>query len=349
MCAFFQDQLNPDDNCDELCRPRRNGGEGGTGGTGGTPSRVEDGEDPDVGEDVGEEDDEEDGEAAAVDEEETAVVTTTKTTASTAEPEAPVTTTTTQAPTTPVPAPATTTNATAATTAAAAPTAAATTTPEPTTTTRFRCDLNNPDADCECPKNCIACQSFKGAVAGDRLQCTECLPFATGGFVLGAGACLTKVSCKASKIVVPPKFGGEKCRCNDRNCNYCDQSSEGEVCKICRNGFYLHGDKCVAECPANLASMGSGEFKRRCAEPFECVKGNLFEFDTGSSRGVPYACKCATADNRFEPSCTNCNFNAGSFGQQCTRCNSKKLLHNGQCRDSCVGTGLAAYRPVVAS
>eukprot|EP00729_Bicosta_minor_P024713 gene24713-32775_t len=266
-------QLNPDDNCDKLCRPRRNGGEGGTGGTGGTPSRVEDGEDPDVGEDVGEEDDEEDGEAAAVDEEETAVVTTTKTTA------------------------------------------------KPTTTTRFRCDLNNPDADCECPKNCIACQSFKGAVAGDRLQCTECLPFATGGFVLGAGACLTKVSCKASKIVVPPKFGGEKCRCNDRNCNYCDQSSEGEVCKICRNGFYLHGDKCVAECPANLASMGSGEFKRRCAEPFECVKGNLFEFNTGSSRGVPYACKCATADNRFEPSCTNCNFNAGSFGQQCTRCN----------------------------
>ena len=219
-----------------------------------------------------------------------------------------------------------------------------TTTPAPTpatTTTRFTCTVNDADADgCECPNKCLACRSKPSALASDPPVCTECFD----GFVKAAGACVTKVSCKASKILTPPRFSGEACRCNDRNCNYCDKTSEGEVCKVCRNGLYLNGGQCVAECPAGLTSMGSGEFRRRCVEPFECAGGNLVEFD-GATRSESYGCKCATKDNSVEPSCTNCDFRAGEFGQMCTRCKSKKLLHNGQCKSSCVGTGLAAYRP----
>jgi hypothetical protein len=223
-----------------------------------------------------------------------------------------------------------------------------TTTPEPTT--RYICDVSDESADCVCPTGCTACRSRIGDVTD--VVCNQC----KNEFEKVGSACAKEISCDAGKVVTPPRLNGESCKCADSNCRSCDRTAAFsfgdlvvaslETCKACQNGFYLHEGQCVAQCPTSLASMGSGEFKRRCVQPFQCSNGVIREFD-GTARDVNYGCKCPVADNsKASATCSDCNFLSGGFGQQCKRCKSRKLLHNGECRDSCDGlNGLATYRP----
>ena len=55
-----------------------------------------------------------------------------------------------------------------------------------------------------------------------------------------------------------------------------------------------------------------------------------------------YGCKCPA---KAVPSCSDCSFYAGGFGDTCIRCKDSQYLYNGECRSSCLGTGLAEYMP----
>ena len=87
-----------------------------------------------------------------------------------------------------------------------------------------------------------------------------------------------------------------------------------------------------------MASMGIGQFKRRCMAPFSCQNGRI------SGQEVNYGCKCATDENT-PASCQICDFRAGESGTHCTRCNGAQYLFENRCQGNCDGTGLIAYAP----
>jgi len=135
-------------------------------------------------------------------------------------------------------------------------------------------------------------------------------------------------------------MGGEACQCPDKNCNSCEVTAEGSICKACRNSMYLFDGACHDSCDGiegqtGLISSGVGTFKRRClTDPFTCTKGKLRD-EEGELLDVNYGCKCATADNTFHTACFSCEFKAGGFGEECIMCKYKQYLHNGQCVESC--------------
>jgi len=206
----------------------------------------------------------------------------------------------------------------------------------------------DPDTDCVCPAQC-----GKGTckTAGGKLVCDTC----RDGFVKFGGAgekkCATKFTCKAGKVVTPPKYAGTACGCNDKNCNNCATTADGEICKSCRNSKFLFNEVCHDACAdvkgeTDLISMGTGAFKRRCfADPFSCIKGYFHDPTSGERIDTPHACRCPNKQGtKLEPNCHTCEFNKGGHGE-CTICKGRKLMHNGECLDSCEGTGLAKYLP----
>ena len=88
----------------------------------------------------------------------------------------------------------------------------------------------------------------------------------------------------------------------------------------CRDGWYLLDGDCIESCPAQFASSGVGQFKRRCAEPFLCRSARLVV-----DPPVSYGCKCATQDNTAIAACQVCEHRAGEHGQHCLKCNGGKV------------------------
>ena len=167
-----------------------------------------------------------------------------------------------------------------------------------------------------------------------------------------ASKCMRAFTCKGGKIVTPPKYAGEACKCSSPDCFYCavDAARDRETCKSCRNGAYFYDGDCHASCsdvsPA-LVSLGTGAFKRRCIDnPFACRKGRLVQSVTGAQLDVPFGCKCPNADNtKPDANCHTCEFRAGEAGQQCTVCRNRHYLHQDRCLTSCSTVGLAPYLP----
>ena len=132
---------------------------------------------------------------------------------------------------------------------------------------------------------------------------------------------------------------GDRCRCLDDHCFYCNRAVGSDVCRTCRDGRFLLGGACFESCPSDMTSSGISQFRRRCLAPFTCENGRVVGRDN-----IGYGCKCA-ADDNTPAACRNCEFRANEFGAHCTRCNSGKFLHNNRCVDSCAGTGLIEYNP----
>ena len=182
-----------------------------------------------------------------------------------------------------------------------------------------------------CARNCGTVDRGGGTCRSNG-RCRSC----NEDRVLQGGRCFTSIACKGRRIQ-SGSATGDDCRCLDDHCHYCNRVAAGDSCRVCRDGYYLLDAACVAECPAGMASMGIGQFKRRCMTPFDCARGRIQGME------VAYGCKCAT-DGRTAADCQLCQFRADEFGQQCTRCLGGKYLHQNRCRDNCDGLdGLVEY------
>lgn len=248
----------------------------------------------------------------------------------------------------------TTTTTTTTTVATAAATTAAPTTTKKAKAELFYCDPQDASTTCECPASlgCGKLGSCRQAFASnpDKLICDTC----SDGFVETTTAktkrCVKSFVCQAGKIVTPPKYAGESCKCKDKNCNWCVTTAAKETCKTCRNSKYLFDaachDTCDIEGEEGLVTMGTGAYKRRCfADPFTCIKGYFHNPTNGDRITKPYGCKCPNkAGTKFEPNCHTCDFKAGGHGE-CAICKGRKFFHNNECLDSCQGTGLVGYLP----
>jgi len=89
-----------------------------------------------------------------------------------------------------------------------------------------------------------------------------------------------------------------------------------------------------------MTSLGIGNFKRRCMDPFECRNGRIVGLE------VSFGCKCANDDNN-PSTCQFCSFRADEHGTHCTRCLGGTFLwpSDNRCHADCDGTGLIAYTP----
>lgn len=184
----------------------------------------------------------------------------------------------------------------------------------------------------DCPRNCGQPDDGGGTCREDG-RCLSC----NANRVLQSGWCYSSIACKGRRIQSGSRTGSN-CRCLDDHCHYCNRAAEGDTCRVCRDGFYLLDDACIATCPVGATSLGIGTFKRRCMEPFTCRNGRIMASDVG------FGCKCAT-DEMAASSCQICEFRADEHGQHCSRCLGDKFLHEHRCVDDCDGTGLIAYTP----
>lgn len=149
------------------------------------------------------------------------------------------------------------------------------------------------------------------------------------------------IGCRA-RVIQTGSLQGQGCRCLNDHCHYCDRTVAGDVCRRCRDGWYLLDRQCIQSCPAEMASSGVGLWGRRCLPPFTCqsraILGELGE-------GVSFGCKCANEGNTAIADCHRCEHRAGEYGQHCVRCNAGKFLLHNRCVDDCSDAGLAAYIP----
>merc|ERR1719272_1974752 len=132
------------------------------------------------------------------------------------------------------------------------------------------------------------------------------------------------------------------CRCVQAQCHWCSRNSDGDTCRVCRDGWYLLHGVCYESCPATMSSSGINLFKRRCMSPFTCQSGRL-----QVEPPVNFGCKCATEGNAEIAACHSCEHRAGEYGQHCTKCNGGMYLHMNRCdRRNCDGlNGLIRYAP----
>ena len=184
-----------------------------------------------------------------------------------------------------------------------------------------------------CPRNCGSSERG-GGTCHPNGWCLAC----NSNRLRVLGRCFQAVVCKGRRIQSGSQTG-QNCRCIDDNCHFCNRDATGDTCRVCRAGTYLLAGTCIATCPAEMASMGVGQFKRRCQTPFTCQNGRLV------GANVSYSCKCVT-DVNTPAACQYCNFRAGEHGQHCTRClGGKYLRSDNRCHADCTGTGLASYNP----
>ena len=134
----------------------------------------------------------------------------------------------------------------------------------------------------ECPRNCGSA-ARGGGTCRPNGRCTSC----NDGRLRVSGRCYQSLSCKGRRVQTGSQRG-QNCRCLDERCHFCTRVVAGDTCRVCRDGSYLLDGACVAACPAGMASMGIGQFKRRCMAPFECNSGRIQGME------VNYGCKCST-------------------------------------------------------
>ena len=99
-----------------------------------------------------------------------------------------------------------------------------------------------------CQRNCgqVAsgggtCETGVNSNGDEALLCTSC----NADKFLFNGRCFTKITCRA-RSVQSGAASGQRCRCDDRHCHYCDRTASTEVCRRCRDGWYLLNDRCTA-------------------------------------------------------------------------------------------------------
>lgn len=201
-----------------------------------------------------------------------------------------------------------------------------------TATTAADVDTTTAAADGTCPRNC-GVPSRGGGTCRPNGRCLSC----NDNRLRVNGRCVQSLGCRGRRIQ-SGSMSGENCRCTDAHCHYCNRGVEGDVCRVCRDGWFLLAGACHETCPESMASMGIGQFKRRCMAPFSCQNGRI------SGQDVNYGCKCATDENT-PASCQVCDFRAGESGTHCSRCNGAQYLFENRCQDNCDGTGLIAYAP----
>ena len=151
-----------------------------------------------------------------------------------------------------------------------------------------------------------------------------------------SGRCLQQLTCRA-RVVQSGSQAGQSCRCSNRRCHYCLITPTSEVCRTCRDGWYLLGTECIQSCPAEKTSAGVSLFARRCLDPFICRGTTILGFEAA------FGCRCPAPGNGPNGNCHECAFAAGTTGDYCSTCNNNKLLFQGACLDTCAGTGLADY------
>lgn len=184
-----------------------------------------------------------------------------------------------------------------------------------------------------CHRRCGSIENGGGTCFGtDILNCSSC----DRGMYYFANTCSSVMHC--DKRVVPSGLlTGTSCRCFNRHCHKCtishseDSDVPTEVCKKCRDGWYLNDNgTCTEDCDADKTKSGANLFGRRCLDPFTCRSGGIMNFS------VSYGCKCPNADNsRMDANCHTCDFNANEYGQRCTKCRNRMFLEGGSCHSNC--------------
>lgn len=90
------------------------------------------------------------------------------------------------------------------------------------------------------------------------LKCAQCRK----GFFLKKGECREKCDV-FDKILLPNKICFDKLNCEVDNCSECSEKN-GNICRICENGHYLHNNQCLNECPHSLRA---DRISWSCLEP----------------------------------------------------------------------------------
>eukprot|EP00040_Diaphanoeca_grandis_P030571 m.180906 g.180906 ORF g.180906 m.180906 type:complete len:435 (-) comp32040_c2_seq2:31-1335(-) len=201
-----------------------------------------------------------------------------------------------------------------------------------------------------CNKKCGSVELGGGECAADDVdRCLSC----NDNKVLAKGVhegkefgrCVLKLICVGTKVLSPYDMGnaGMECECDTKRCQYCTKTSEGEVCKKCRDGWYFQNGVCVKACDVEFASSGTQTVGRRCLDPFQCKRG------VSNNKDQPFKCKCTSPSDltKADKNCQDCNFEAGRHGEQCTRCTNSKFLNleTQTCVDNCDGLdGTISYQ-----
>ena len=223
-----------------------------------------------------------------------------------------------------------------------------------------------------CAKMCA-----DGACTGDRPEpwderegvklfteedgCTAC----RDNRILLNGKCLTSYQCFKRQSQYGPSEG-DSCRCA-AHCHDCIISSDGaggsaEVCKQCRDGWFLKDGVCIEQCPAGDTQLGTqNSFKRRCLEPFLCKSSAIYEgtfptdftrrIDPSTDEPLQLGCRCTrNGGAEWDKQCLACDFVAGGVGDRCIRCRGGHFLvrsdgPEAQCEASCPA-GMAEYAPI---
>lgn len=203
--------------------------------------------------------------------------------------------------------------------------------PQPTPAPTPRATTHAPGT---CPRNCGTPENGGGTCRPTGI-CLSC----NSDRLRVAGRCVQTVACR-NRIVLSGLLAGQGCRCATAHCHYCNRAVNTEVCRRCRDGWYLLNDRCHESCPTTMASSGISQWGRRCLNPFVCQSRAIVGQD------VTYGCKCATEDNSAIAACHRCEHRAGEFGQHCLMCNSAMFLHNNGCQENCDGlAGMIEYNP----
>lgn len=191
-----------------------------------------------------------------------------------------------------------------------------------------------------CPKNCGS-PEFGGGTCRTRpsdgiVICSSC----NSNRIRQKGICLLEVHCRA-RVVQSGKLKGQGCKCSNLRCHNCKRRSEakgGDICTVCRDGWYLHAGDCVEVCPAGMARSGISQFRRRCLTPYTCKGGRIFDgsFAEGDliDRGEPFGCRCPAPGNKVGGDCFACEHRANEVGDYCVRCSGGKYLSDGACIDA---------------
>ena len=100
--------------------------------------------------------------------------------------------------------------------------------------------------------NCDLCENFNRK--GDPTDKAKIIPYKCGmcreGFFLRYGICVPKCDSN-DEILEPNKVCIDNMSCLIENCAQCGQEKSA-LCRICANGFYLHNNQCLKECPHGL-------------------------------------------------------------------------------------------------
>jgi len=101
-------------------------------------------------------------------------------------------------------------------------------------------------------QNCELCENF--IRKNDPVDNSKIIPYKCGkcrdSFYLKYGEC--KEKCDSNdKIISPNQICFDTMKCLVENCSQCSNENS-TVCRICQNGFFMHNNQCLKECPIGL-------------------------------------------------------------------------------------------------